>query len=119
MTVWTTGLLVEGAYFRLTFFAGINCLCPFCPRLDNCWYCDSDSWGAMVWLGSMSSTTQVYELVLLWFGQRYGKHLPLPWYLYLACVKKQPEITGGKEWDGRNWANLERFLRLPAAGLVL
>lgn len=48
-------------------------------------------------------------------------HLPFPWYLYLGSVKKQLEINchWGKEWDGRNWASLESFLHLPAAGLVL
>ena len=36
------------------------------------------------------------------------------------CEKATWEtVTGEKEWDGSNWASLESFLRLPAAGLVL
>lgn len=39
---------------------GINCLCPFCPHLDACWSWDFNSWDAMAWLASMSSTVQVH-----------------------------------------------------------
>lgn len=77
----------------------------------------------MAWLASMSSATQVHELILQWFGQLHGKHphFPFPWYLYLGHVKKQLEINchWGERMGWRNWANLESFLGFPAAGLVL
>lgn len=65
----------------------------------------------MPWQGLGAWTAKAWAyLALVWAAVWKHSHLLLPWHLYLGSVE---------DWDGRNWANLESFLLLPTAGLVL